>query len=106
VKFATTIHRSTGLLDVVHMDVWGPAKRASLGGHRFFVSFVDEYSRQNWVYTLRHKKEVLEVSKWRSRLIGRSRYSVLIMMESARISSYDSARTRASQFTSQNKKVR
>jgi len=41
-----------GLLDVVHMDVWGLTKRASLGGRHFFVSFVDEYSRQNYVYSL------------------------------------------------------
>jgi len=48
------------------MDVWGPTKRASLGGHRFFVLSVDEFFRRNWVYTLRHKGEVLEVFvKWK-----------------------------------------
>ena len=47
------------------MDVWGPTKRASLGGHHFFVPFVDEYSRRNWVYTLRQKGKVLKVFvKW------------------------------------------
>jgi len=40
VKFGIAVHRSTSLLHVVHMDVWGPTKRASLGGHYFFVLFV------------------------------------------------------------------
>ena len=40
VKFGTAVHQSTRLLDIVHMDVWGPTKRASLGGHHFFVSLL------------------------------------------------------------------
>ena len=34
VKFGTSMHRSEGLLHCVHVSVWGPAKTASLGGHR------------------------------------------------------------------------
>jgi len=45
VKFGTTTHRSEGLLDCVHVSIWGPAKTASLGGHRYFVSFIDNLSR-------------------------------------------------------------
>ena len=36
-KFSTTIHHSEGLLDCVHVSIWGPAKTASLGGHGHFV---------------------------------------------------------------------
>jgi len=43
VKFSTTTHHSEGLLDCVHVNIWGPAKTASLGGHRHFVSFIDNY---------------------------------------------------------------
>ena len=45
VKFSTSTHRIEGLLDCVHVSVLGPAKPASLGGHRYFVSFVDSLSR-------------------------------------------------------------
>ena len=45
VKFSTTTHHSEGLLDCVHVSVWGPAKTASLGGHMYFVSFIDNLSR-------------------------------------------------------------
>ena len=45
VKFSTTTHHSEGLLDCVHVSIKGPAKTASLGGHRYFVSFIDNLSR-------------------------------------------------------------
>ena len=43
VKFGTTTHHSEGLLDYVHVSIWRPAKTASLGGHRYIVSFIDNF---------------------------------------------------------------
>jgi len=37
VKYGTTTYRSKGLLDCVHVDVWGPTKTAFLEGHRYFL---------------------------------------------------------------------
>ena len=45
VKFGTAIHHTKGVLDYVHMDIWGPSKNASLGGKYYFISFVDDYFR-------------------------------------------------------------
>jgi len=45
VNFGTSTHCSEGLLDCVHVSILGPAKTASLGGHRYFVSFIDNLSR-------------------------------------------------------------
>ena len=53
VKFSNSTHHSEGLLDCVHVSVWGPAKTVSLGGHRYFISFVDNLSRHRWVYRMR-----------------------------------------------------
>ena len=60
-KFGTAIHNTEGILDYVHTDVWGPSKTSSLGGKHYYVSFVDDYSRRVWVYTMKTKNEVLEV---------------------------------------------
>ena len=35
VKFSTTTHQSEGLLDCIHISIWGLAKTASLEGHRY-----------------------------------------------------------------------
>ncbi|CAN1285750.1 Retrovirus-related Pol polyprotein from transposon TNT 1-94, partial [Linum perenne] len=61
VKFGTAIHRTNGVLDYVHTDVWGPTKHASLGGRRWFVTFIDDFSRRVWTYPMKHKDEVMRV---------------------------------------------
>ena len=53
VKFSTTSHHSEGILDCVHVSIWGPGNTASLGGHRYFVSFIDNLSRHCWIYPMR-----------------------------------------------------
>ena len=65
-KFGIAIHNTEGILDYVHTDVWGPSKTSSLGGKHYYVSFVDDYSRRVWVYTMKTKGEVLGVFvKWK-----------------------------------------
>ena len=41
--------------------IWGPTKTASLGGRHWFVTFVDDFLRRLWVYTMKHKDAVLEI---------------------------------------------
>ena len=60
VKFGTAIHNTEGILDYIHTDVWGPTKTTSLGGKHYFVTFVDDFSRRVWVYTMKSKDEVFE----------------------------------------------
>ncbi|GJR12950.1 retrovirus-related pol polyprotein from transposon TNT 1-94, partial [Tanacetum coccineum] len=50
VKFGTAIHKTQGILDYVHSDVWGPSKTISLGRRHYYVTFVDDFSRRVWVY--------------------------------------------------------
>ena len=49
VNFSISTHRSESLLDCVHVSIWGTVKTASLGGHRYFVSFIDSLSRHCWI---------------------------------------------------------
>ena len=60
VKFGTT-YCTKGILDYVYTDVWRPTKTASIGGNYYFVTFIDEYSRRCWVYTMKHKGKVLKL---------------------------------------------
>ena len=45
VQFLRSKHKSRGILDYVHTDVWGLASTTSKGGSRYFVSFIDDHSR-------------------------------------------------------------
>ncbi|KAK3020800.1 hypothetical protein RJ639_047756 [Escallonia herrerae] len=46
VSFKAAFHTSKGVLDYVHSDVWGPIKHISNGGARYFVTFIDDFSRK------------------------------------------------------------
>ena len=61
VKFTTSTHHSEGLLDCVHVSVWAPVKSASLRGHRYYVSFIDNLSRHYWIYPMRQRYEALDM---------------------------------------------
>ncbi|GKA35499.1 retrovirus-related pol polyprotein from transposon TNT 1-94 [Tanacetum coccineum] len=61
-KFKTSNSRSVYVLELVHSDVW-QAPVSSLGGAKYFVSFIDDYSRRCWVYPIKKKSDVFEVFK-------------------------------------------
>ncbi len=70
-----TSERAKGMLDRVHSDVCGPMEISSLGGSRYFVTFIDEHSNWATVYLMKHKSEVtdrfLEFEKYAERQTGR-----------------------------------
>ncbi|GKC45238.1 retrovirus-related pol polyprotein from transposon TNT 1-94, partial [Tanacetum coccineum] len=58
-KFKTSNFRSVYVLELVHSDVW-QAPVQSLGGAKYFASFIDDYSRRCWVYPIKKKSNVQE----------------------------------------------
>ena len=55
--------RSTQPFEVVHSDVCGPMSVSLFGGSRYYVTFIDDYTRYNCVYFMKNKIEVLEKFK-------------------------------------------
>ena len=59
--FSTNESISTNIFDLIHSDVWGPSSVSSIGGSRYFVVFVNDYSRYSWVFNMKHPFELLKV---------------------------------------------
>ena len=55
--------RSNKPFDIIHSDVWGPCEVQSISGRRWFVTFIDGFSRCTWLYLLKHKSDVFVVFK-------------------------------------------
>jgi hypothetical protein len=52
-----TIISSKRVLELLHMDLFGPPSHVSLGGKKYCLVIVDDYSRYIWVYFFKHKYE-------------------------------------------------
>lgn len=46
--FPISASRSTAPLELIFSDVWGPAID-SFGGKKYYVSFIDDYSKFTWI---------------------------------------------------------
>lgn len=42
-------------LEIVHTDIAGPFDIPSFGGNRYYLTFIDDFSRKSWVYILKEK---------------------------------------------------
>ena len=47
-------------LELLHVDLMGPTGIESLGGKRYIMVIVDDFSRYTWVDFLREKSEAYE----------------------------------------------
>ena len=50
-------------LELIHADVCGVIKPESHGKSKYFLLFIDDFSRKTWVYFLKEKSEVFEIFK-------------------------------------------
>lgn len=57
-SYIPRMHRAPRAFDLIHSDVWGPSPVTALSQHRYYVTFIDDYTRCTWVYLMRHKSEV------------------------------------------------
>ena len=50
-------------LELLHLDLIGPTRTESLGGKRYIMVVVDDFTRYTWVIPLRSKLNALEYIK-------------------------------------------
>ena len=72
--------KTKAILEVVYSDVCGPIQVESIGGNRYFVSFVDDFSRKLWVYLIKKKSDVLDVFiKFKSMIERQSGHKIKVL---------------------------
>ena len=59
-SFPSGVKRANKILELVHNDVFGPVSVPSLGKSVYYVSFIDDFLRNTWIYFLRNKYEVFD----------------------------------------------
>ena len=55
---ANQVRKANQKLQLIHTNVCGPMKTISLSGNKYFLLFIDNYTRMCWVYFIRLKSEV------------------------------------------------
>ena len=59
-SFSSGGKRAKQILELVHSDVFGPMNVPLLGKYMYYVSFIDEFSRNAWIYFIKNKYEVFD----------------------------------------------
>ena len=67
--FNTSESISTDIFDLIHSNVWGPSFVSSIGGSRYFVVFVDDYSRSSWIFNMKYRSELLQVYSNKAKMV-------------------------------------
>ena len=52
--------RCNDVLELIHTDICGPFPKATRNGHRYFITFIDDYSRYGHIYLIKEKAEALD----------------------------------------------
>ena len=55
--------------DLIHSNVWDPTLFTTEGGSRYFVIFVDDYSRFTWIYMLKHCSDFVPIFQTSHKMI-------------------------------------
>lgn len=59
--FFKRTYTARSLLELLHLDVWGPAPKPSLSSFKFYLSIVDDFSIYTWLYPMYRKSDVITI---------------------------------------------
>ena len=58
--FFGTMKRAIDLLEIIHTDVCGPMNIEARDRYHYFLFFIDDLSRYEYIYLMKHKSETFE----------------------------------------------
>ncbi|PKU61775.1 Retrovirus-related Pol polyprotein from transposon TNT 1-94 [Dendrobium catenatum] len=84
-------YRASSILELVHTDICGPITPESFSDKRYFITFIDDYSRKTWVYFLKEKSETFNVFKKFKAMVEKTTGKFIKALRSDRGGEYNSA---------------
>src|SRR5699024_7699133 len=61
--FLPSENKTNYILCLIHSDLCGLILVRSIGGHLYYITFTDDFSRNKWIYYLKHKDEAFYMFK-------------------------------------------
>ncbi|GKC99827.1 gag-pol polyprotein [Tanacetum coccineum] len=75
--FSNIISSSTAPFDIVQFDVWGPSPVSIKGDSKYYVSFIDDFTRYTWIYLVIRRFDFLTVFK-EFRALIKTHHSIVV----------------------------
>lgn len=60
--FPSSKNKTTDILHLIHSDICGSMPVHFIGGNLYYITFINDFSRNTWIYYLKHKDEAFESS--------------------------------------------
>ncbi|RDY08295.1 hypothetical protein CR513_07486, partial [Mucuna pruriens] len=57
------VKRAKDVLELIHINLYGPFPTASWNGQQYFITFIDYYSRYDYLYLIHKKSQSLDIFK-------------------------------------------
>lgn len=76
--FTASSNKASKPLDLIHFDIWGPAPLLSKHGFKYYIIFLDDFSRYTWIFPLKAKSEAL-LTKLKNNLRDQLKFCKLIL---------------------------
>jgi hypothetical protein len=61
--FPKSISKTLELINLIHNDIWGLAPCNSVIDFRFYIVFIDDFSRYTWLFPLKYKFDTFTIFK-------------------------------------------
>ena len=82
--------RAKDLLELIHTDVCGPMRTPSHHNNRYFILFIDDFSRMTYVYFLKAKSKIFRIFKKFKALVEKQSGKQIKVLRSDRGKEYTS----------------
>ncbi|GJR44232.1 retrovirus-related pol polyprotein from transposon TNT 1-94 [Tanacetum coccineum] len=81
-------YQAKELSELIHSDLCGPLSPISFRSKRYFVTFIDDFSRKCWVYFLEQKSEAFETFNKFKAMVEKTTYQNIKALRSDRGEEY------------------